>query len=228
MSKASLPIYVEQGQKRTIACAIDWPGWCRAANNEASAIEKLFEYAPRYAHVVSHSHLNFEVPDDMDALQVVERVKGRGSTDFGVPEVTTAADKAPFDEATAKRSTTLLRAYWRAFDRAIDQAAGKELRKGPRGGGRELDAIMLHVAGADLAYLRSLSRKTEKPDGAPREQLEHVRAAILDALDYVTQNELPTHGPRGGIIWTPRYFVRRVGWHVLDHVWEIEDRVVAE
>ena len=21
-----------------------------------------------------------------------------------------------------------------------------------------------------------------------------------------------------------RYFVRRVGWHVLDHIWEIEDR----
>ena len=23
----------------------------------------------------------------------------------------------------------------------------------------------------------------------------------------------------------PRYFVRRLAWHVLDHVWEIEDRL---
>jgi hypothetical protein len=24
--------------------------------------------------------------------------------------------------------------------------------------------------------------------------------------------------------WTPRYAVRRFAWHVLDHVWEIEDK----
>ncbi len=31
-------------------------------------------------------------------------------------------------------------------------------------------------------------------------------------------------GPRGGVRWKPRYFVRRVVWHALDHAWEIEDR----
>ena len=36
--------------------------------------------------------------------------------------------------------------------------------------------------------------------------------------------ELPSRGPRGGVIWPPRYFVRRVAWHLLDHLWEIEDR----
>jgi hypothetical protein len=25
--------------------------------------------------------------------------------------------------------------------------------------------------------------------------------------------------------WTPRYFVRRMAWHELDHAWEIEARV---
>ena len=24
--------------------------------------------------------------------------------------------------------------------------------------------------------------------------------------------------------WTARYFLRRAAWHVLDHVWEIEDK----
>jgi hypothetical protein len=28
------------------------------------------------------------------------------------------------------------------------------------------------------------------------------------------------------VIWPPRYFVRRVAWHVLDHAWEIEDRIL--
>ena len=28
-----------------------------------------------------------------------------------------------------------------------------------------------------------------------------------------------------GLHWTARYFVRRTAWHVLDHLWEIEDRL---
>jgi hypothetical protein len=35
---------------------------------------------------------------------------------------------------------------------------------------------------------------------------------------------LPAAGPRGGKIWSVRYFVRRTAWHALDHAWEIEDR----
>jgi hypothetical protein len=35
---------------------------------------------------------------------------------------------------------------------------------------------------------------------------------------------MPKQGPRGGKLWQPRYFVRRSAWHILDHVWEIEDR----
>ena len=48
----------------------------------------------------------------------------------------------------------------------------------------------------------------------------------LDALESAVHGELPEVGPRGGIIWKPRFFVRRVAWHVLDHAWEIEDRIV--
>lgn len=33
-------------------------------------------------------------------------------------------------------------------------------------------------------------------------------------------------GPRGGKRWKPRYYVRRSAWHILDHAWEIEDRVI--
>ena len=31
-------------------------------------------------------------------------------------------------------------------------------------------------------------------------------------------------GPMGGKKWPPRYAARRLAWHVLDHLWEIEDR----
>jgi hypothetical protein len=45
------------------------------------------------------------------------------------------------------------------------------------------------------------------------------------ALAAGARGELPERGPRGGARWTPRSFVRRVAWHVLDHAWEIEDRL---
>ncbi len=48
-------------------------------------------------------------------------------------------------------------------------------------------------------------------------------AAVLGAdqapMDSAERGELPVQGPRGGVIWPPRYFVRRVAWHVLDHAW---------
>jgi hypothetical protein len=48
----------------------------------------------------------------------------------------------------------------------------------------------------------------------------------MQALDSATREPLPEKGPRGGIIWPARYFVRRTAWHVLDHAWEIEDRIL--
>jgi hypothetical protein len=42
------------------------------------------------------------------------------------------------------------------------------------------------------------------------------------------RGEIPAKGPRGGLRWTARYFVRRLSWHILDHAWEIEDRMVSE
>jgi hypothetical protein len=40
------------------------------------------------------------------------------------------------------------------------------------------------------------------------------------------RGDIPLTGPRGGALWAPRYFVRRVAWHTVDHLWEIEDRIV--
>jgi hypothetical protein len=76
---------------------------------------------------------------------VVERLKGDATTDFGAPGVPPASDAAPVEEADLKRFQTLLEACWRTFDAAVEAGRGRELRKGPRGGGRELDGIVEHV-----------------------------------------------------------------------------------
>ena len=58
--------------------------------------------------------------------------------------------------------------------------------------------------------------------------IEAIQQADEQALAFATSDEMPATGPRGGALWKPRYFVRRSTWHILDHAWEIEDRIIDE
>ncbi len=225
-SSNKVDLYLEVGKKRTFAGAVDWPGWCRSGRDEALALQALDAYGPRYARVLSAARLGFRAPADPDAFAVVERLKGNATTDFGTPGIAPSSDKRPVDDAELRRMQAILKACWRTFDKAVSAAQGKELRKGPRGGGRDLDKIVEHVLGADEGYLSALGWKF-KPDRSKdlQKQLVSVRRAVLEGLAAAARGETPKRGPRGGARWTPRYFVRRSAWHVLDHAWEIEDRM---
>lgn len=226
-SSTQVEVYLETGQKRTFAGALNWPGWCRLGRDEPSALQALLDYGPRYAQILHNAQIAFQTPGDLSALTVVERLAGNATTDFGAPDIAPSADLPPLTEADLRRYQTLLEAYWQAFDAAALAARGKALRKGPRGGGRDLEGIIDHVLGADAAYLTSLGQRFKRNESVNRsEELERTRHAILARLAAAVRGELPERGPRGGVIWKPRYFVRRVAWHLLDHLWEIEDRVV--
>jgi hypothetical protein len=227
IKQAQTEVYLEVGQKKIFAGALDWPGWCRSARDEEAALAALMEYAPRYARIFSRTTIDFVPPDDPATFAVIERLAGNSTTDFGAPDVAPARDAEPFDEAARERSEAILAAIWRAFDRAVAAAEGKELRKGPRGGGRERDGIVRHVLGADAAYLRRVGQKFSQDDRAPLDdEVQRTRDAIRAALAAGARGEIPQQGPRGGALWTPRYFVRRVAWHTVDHLWEIEDRMM--
>lgn len=220
-------VYLEIGKKRTVASVIDWPGWCRSARDEESVLQALFDYAPRYAKVLKAAKVSFTPPDEIAAFNVVERLEGNASTDFGICDLPTSSDKQPIDDAELKHLHKILHACWKALDKAAAAAEGKELRKGPRGGGRELEGVVEHVMGGEQGYLSRLGRKHVKQEGHDlAEELAQTHQEALDALDAAARGDVPESGPRGGKIWLPRYFVRRVAWHVLDHVWEIEDRVM--
>lgn len=210
--------YLEIGDKKTIAAAVDWPGWCRVAHDEAAALGSLAACGPRYALVMGQSGLGFRSPDAASELLVVERIPGSATTDFGAPDREFSGDSQPVDPAELRRWGTILTAIWEKFDAAAAAAQGVELSKGPRGGGRDLDKIIAHVAESGEAYLRSLGGK---PSGAG---LPALRDAVLATLAGRISGEVPAIGPRGGRRWEPRYFVRRLAWHDLDHAWEIEDR----
>ncbi|HEX9124179.1 MAG TPA: hypothetical protein VF984_12635 [Actinomycetota bacterium] len=222
---ASVDVYLEMGAKRVFAGAIEWPGWCRSGRDETEALDALDAYAPRYAEVLRGSRLGFRAPKTSNGLEITERLKGNPTTDWGAPDVAPDADGRPIDRRELARLRRILEASWGSLDRVAAAAEGAELRKGPRGGGRELDAIVAHVIGAEGAYLRRIAGTPPKVDDAdPSASLDDVRRAVLDGLERAASEGVPETGPRGGKMWRPRYFVRREAWHVLDHVWEIEDR----
>lgn len=222
-----IEVYLEVGQKRTFAGALDWPGWCRVGRDEAAALQALFDYGPRYARVLHAAKIEFHPPAAVSEFAVVERLEGNATTDFGAPDIAPSSDTKPVDEAELQRLQTLLQAYWQAFDEVVQAASGKELRQGPRGGGRELAGVIQHVMGAEAGYLARLAQKFKLDETEDLgKELARTRQAVLDALAAAARGEVPERGPRGGVIWSPRYFVRRVAWHVLDHLWEIEDRII--
>jgi hypothetical protein len=220
-------VVVESGEKRAFASAVDWPGWSRSGRDEESALQALLTYGPRYAKVVQIAELEFQPPSDTPVFVVTERLQGNATTDFGAPGMIADAEKGSIDGSESERLSALLKGCWDAYDNAVQQATGKELRKGPRGGGRDLEKIQEHVIGANQGYLRSLGWKPEiASQRNSEEEFRQIREEILSALEAAAKGELPEQGPRGGKRWPPRYFVRRVAWHVLDHVWEIEDRIL--
>jgi hypothetical protein len=221
------PVAVEVGKRRTFAGAVEWPGWCRGGRDEAEALQALVDYGPRYAHVLESTGIDFLAPIQTSELVVTKRHEGNTTTDFGAPAIVLEADRAPIDREELKRLRAVLLACWQTFDETVYLATGRELRKGPRGGGRDLHKIIDHVLGGDQGYLSRVAWRHKRGDGKDlAEELNRTRQAVLDALEVGVRGHLPERGPRGGVIWPPRYFVRRVAWHVLDHTWEIEDRIV--
>lgn len=210
-------VILEVTDKKTFATAADWPGWSRGARTEAEALASLAAYAPRYAPVAQAA--GFELPatePDATAFEVVDRVEGSSGTTFGVPSHVAPSDREPLDTTGAARRAALVEAAWATFER-IARAAPAELRKGPRGGGRDTAKIVVHVEEADRAYAAEMGIPVELR-GA-KADIATARAAILDVL------RAPSDGaPLGGRRWTARYAAARVAWHALDHAWEIEDR----
>jgi hypothetical protein len=217
--------YLEIGSKRVFAGALDWPGWCRSARDEDDAVETLATYGSRYARALRGTRLGFTAPRRHVELRVRERLPGDATTDFGAPSIQPAGDARPLAGADLDRQITILRACWRTFDRTVEGARGVELTKGPRGGGRDLGAIVGHVVGAESGYGRMIVSQAPSVDGRDAiDARDDVRDAVIEALQRATTEGIPERGPRGGKLWTARYFVRRAAWHVLDHAWEIEDR----
>jgi hypothetical protein len=194
--------------------SLDWPGWGRSGRDAETAIGTLLAYRDRYATVASATDLAVPGTGSL-TVDIADRVPGNATTDFGAPGVVVPADADGWDATTASRAIALLAAAWDCFD-AIVANAPAQLRKGPRGGGRDRERIVEHVLGAELAYYRKAGLRRPPPRDRPG--LDALRSELVDLL---SAGDGTAPGPGR---WPAPYAVRRIAWHALDHAWEIEDR----
>ncbi|GAA4723703.1 DinB family protein [Phytohabitans rumicis] len=208
---------IEIGAKKVFVWAVDWPGWCRSGRTEEAALAALADYVPRYAVVAAEARVRYPKSAG-DTLEIRERLPGNASTEFGIPGQVSAGDAEPVQAAEATRAGKLLTAAWSVLD-AVAAVTPAELRKGPRGGGRDRDKMLGHVVEAEAGYARMIGVKQKPPPFDDAEAVAALRAEILAVLAK------PSDGaplrPKG---WPARYAARRIAWHVLDHVWEMQDR----
>lgn len=208
-------VVIETGSKNVFASAIDWPGWSRLAKTEEAALDALRAYADRYQAVAGIAAVN-GVAETIPAFEVVERLEGNAMTEFG-PSQIAARESEPMAASECERQIKLLRACWQVFDETSARVS-EELRKGPRGGGRDRTKLIAHVLEAERSYARKIGVQSPAGSLGSESGLESHRDAVCDAIRDINSGDANVER------WPVRYFIRRAAWHVLDHAWEMEDK----
>jgi hypothetical protein len=209
-------VYLEAGAKRTFALALDWPGWGRSGRTAEDALDALATYLPRYDKVATKA--GFTLGKDHTEFDVVETVPGNATTDFGAPAAFVAADAEAVTAAAAARTATLVEACWDTLTRVAARSP-EELRKGPRGGGRDRDKMLAHVIESEAAYARKIGIRVKPPAIDDKAAIKAMRAEIIAVLGAASPG-----GPLEPKGWPVAYAARRIAWHALDHAWEMQDR----
>jgi hypothetical protein len=204
--------------KRVVAVAPGWPGLSRGAATEAAAVERLRGYVPRYAEVAKRAGMAAAFAATSQAVEVVERYPGTGSTDFwGISFGFSSIDRSAMSSDALERELALLRASWAFFD-GVAARVSAELRKGPRGGGRDRDRIVRHTLAAELDWAKKLGLEPPLETLLTAEGLATHRDAYVQAIQTLHAEGRPARS------WPLRFLIRHTAFHSLDHAWEMEDK----
>ncbi len=203
--------------KKVAAVAPDWPGLERGAKTREAAVERLQSYLPRYAQVAKLARMDGEFAA-ITTVEIVEQYPGTGSTDFwGVSFAFSSIDRQAISSGALERELALMQACWAYFD-GVRLRVSAEMRKGPRGGGRDRDRIVRHTLGTEQDWAAKLG--VPPPQGAPLadEGLQAYRDAYRDAIRaFHSEGKMAR-------TWPLRYLMRHTAFHTLDHAWEMEDK----
>ncbi len=215
---SQIQVVIEVTPKRAFASAFDWPGWVRSGRTPEAALEALAAYSNRYQAVAAAAGMKLQKAAGVEAFAVVEEIEGDATTTFGAPSKPAAAERHAATARQADRAASLLEAAWTVLDEVMASSPA-ELRKGPRGGGRDRDPMFNHVLGADQAYAGKIGVRVRQPSG---DDPAAIRAMRQQLLAVIRSDRTGEPARPGG--WPPRYAARRLAWHALDHAWEMQDR----
>lgn len=224
----ALRVVVETGPKgkKAVALAPEWPGLARGAKTGEAAVERLLTYVPRYAPVAAMAGLaaEFSPLENANGTEVVERYEGTGSTDFwGISFGFSSLDHLPMSPGEFERNLRLMQGAWAFFDQVRGRVSA-EMRKGPRGGGRDRDHIVRHTVYAefDMAYKVDISIPEDWVFSEA--SLQAYRDEYLAAIRTAYAEGRVHLGKTARRRWPMRYLIRHTAFHTLDHAWEMEDK----
>lgn len=212
---------VERGPKgrKAVAFAVDWPGWSRGAKTSDLALEVLESYRERYRPVATAAGMVEEF-DAAGPLDVIEEREGTGSTDFwGISFSPSSLEQEPMEEAELDRKLRLLQACWEFFD-GVAARVSPEMRKGPRGGGRDRDKIIRHTIRTESEeFAKRLGLRVPEEAALTPDGLRQHRETYLATMRAYNAGE----GKRMRS-WNLPFLIRHSAYHSLDHAWEMEDK----
>jgi hypothetical protein len=214
---------VEHGtkDKRSVAFTLDWPGWCRGAKTADVALETLESYRERYRPIAELAGMAPEF-DEAGPLEVVEDRVGTGSTDFwGISFSPSSAERDdPMAEAQLERGIRILQACWAFFD-GVAARVSPEMRKGPRGGGRDRDRIVRHTVRTESEdFAKQVGLRIPEEAALTPEGLRRHRETYVAAMRAYNAGDVEKRMRS----WTLPFLIRHSAFHTLDHAWEMEDK----
>ena len=212
---------LERGTKgrRVVVFAVDWPGWSRGAKTPEEGVEVLESYRERYRPVAAAAGLQREF-DAAGPLEVVEDRIGTGSTDFwGISFSPCSLEQEPMGDDELERKLALLRACWAFFD-DVAARVSPEMRKGPRGGGRDRDVIIRHTVRTESEdFAKRLGLRIPERGALEPQALRDYRAAYVQTMRSYNAGE----GKRMRS-WNLPFLIRHSAFHTMDHAWEMQDK----
>jgi len=205
--------------KKAVAFAVDWPGWSRGAKTPEAALELLESYRERYRPVAVAARMADQF-DASGSLDVVEDRIGTGSTDFwGISFCPSGLEHEPMNDTEADRNIGLLHARWEFFD-VVASRVSAEMRKGPRGGGRDRDEIIRHTIRTESEdFAKRVGLRVPENSALTPKGLRDYRERYVATMRAYNAGE----GKRMRS-WNLPFLIRHSAFHAMDHAWEMEDK----
>jgi hypothetical protein len=213
---------IEHGtkDKRSVAFSLDWPGWSRGAKTAEEALATLESYRERYRPIAALAGMATEF-DAAGPLKVVEDRVGTGSTDFwGISFSPSSTEQGPMDDAELERKIKILQASWAFFD-DVAAKVSPEMRKGPRGGGRDRNRIIRHTIRTESeVFAKQVGLRIPEEGALTPEGLRQHRKTYLEAMRAYNAGKVEKRMRS----WSLPFLIRHSAFHTLDHAWEMQDK----